>query len=202
MVRKFKALSVAIIGHGPSIVGKEYGALINLHDIVIRMGECDWQFKRQWDYGIKYSIGMVATGGSDDFLKLSRRKPKLSWWSYETSGTLLFDSDEVCLYKDIPMRLLRKTVWNWIGKGNKKFSRGTAACIAAFQLLSPTKITLFGFDDVARGFSLSEHPEELREFLKKNHKTTRRVATDHDWLRESNVIKEASEYYGVEVQFL
>lgn len=198
--------SVAVIGHGPSIVGKQLGECIDNCNAVIRMIECDWQDAE--DYGTKYTIGIYATGGSDDFLRITKRVPSLCWWKYDAEG-LIRPRD--ALNPDIIakkhtgkfVRSLRKTVWEHIVKGKKKFSRGTAAAVAAMQLVRPTHLYLVGFDDVARG-SMKEgewHPEELRQYLKDNKRYTGRDSTSHDWVNERQVIDVIASKQKVEVIF-
>lgn len=198
--------NIAVIGHGPSTRGRHLGSFINLCDTVIRMVECDWQDAE--DYGIKYHIGMCATGGSDDYTKMIKRKPYLCWWIFDAIGKRPPMAMEDDLVNTVgvsgrPIRLLRKTVWKWIGN-SKKFSRGTAATIAAMALLEPTTIYLVGFDDVARGGMLkgAYHPPELQTYLKEQGKTLHRSETDHDWENEGAVIQRAADHYGVEVNFV
>lgn len=198
--------NIAVIGHGPSTRGRKLGSFIDLCDTVIRMIECDWQDTA--DYGSKYTIGMYATGGSDDFTKVIERKPSLCWWVYVASGVrpstaMNADSVDTPGAEGRPVRWLRKTVWKWIGE-NKKFSRGTAAAIAAMSILKPTTVHLVGFDDVARGGMLkgAYHPPELQQYLKEQGKTLARSETDHDWLNEGLALQRAADYYGVEVNFL
>ena len=198
--------NIAVIGHGPSTRGRKLGSFIDLCDTVIRMIECDWQDAE--DYGSKYTIGVYATGGSDDFTKVIERKPSLCWWVYVAAGTrpstaMNDDTIDTPGVAGRPIRWLRRTVWDWIGD-NKKFSRGTAAAIASMALLKPTTVHLVGFDDVARGGMLkgAYHPPELQQYLKEQGKTLYRSETSHDWNNEGIVLQRAADYYGVEVNFL
>ncbi|NCB26615.1 MAG: hypothetical protein EOM62_14245 [Bacteroidia bacterium] len=197
--------NIAIIGHGPSTRGRKLGAFIDLCDIVVRMIECDWQ--DQEDYGSKYTIGIYATGGSDDFTKIIQRKPSLCWWIYVASGAhpptaLMEDTVDMPVVGGRPVRWLRNTVWDWIGT-DKKFSRGTAAAIASMTLLQPTALHLVGFDDVVRGGMMKDayHPPELRQYLREQGRTLARSETDHDWKNEGMVLQKAAEHYGIEVNF-
>ncbi len=202
--------NIAIIGHGPSTRGRRLGSFIDLCDTVIRMIECDWQDPE--DYGEKYTIGVYATGGSDDFTKVIVKKPSLCWWVYVTSGALSTmavsdDSVDRAGAGKRPIRWLRKTVWKWIGE-DKKFSRGTAAAIAAMELLrfdtTPTSLHLVGFDDVVRGGMLKDayHPPELQQYLRTQGRTLARSETDHDWKNEGAVLCEVAKHYGIEVNFV
>lgn len=200
--------NVVIVGHGPSTKGRCLGNFIDLCDVVIRMIECDWQDAE--DYGSKYSIGLYATGGSDGYTKAIRRIPNFCWWAYMASdsdiyrpNTIWDDTIAPTCIAEKPVRLLRKTVWDWF-KGSKKFSRGTAAAIASMALLNPTTVYLVGFDDVARGAMVKDayHPIELQRYLVAHNKTLCRSETDHDWKNEGVAIQSAAEYYGVEVNFV
>lgn len=198
--------NIAIIGHGPSTRGRRLGSFIDLCDTVIRMIECDWQDAE--DYGSKYTVGIYATGGSDDYINISKRKPSLCWWAYETLRAMpstLMEEDTVDIkgFSGKPIRWLRRTVWDWVGS-NRKFSRGTAAAIAAMSIMEPTTIYLVGFDDVARGGMLkgAYHPPELQKYLKEHRKTLYRSETDHNWENEGLVIQRAANHYDVEVNFV
>ncbi len=197
--------SVAVIGHGPSVVGKKLGKYIDKCNIVIRMIECDWQDEE--DYGSKYTIGIYATGGSDSYLSLTKRIPSFCWWEYNAVGTV---PPKDALYQDAfrtsretkIARILRKTVWQHIIP-NKKFSRGTAAAVAAIQLFHPTHLYLLGFDDVVRG-SMEEgkwHPESLRQYLLQNKRSLYRDSFSHDWANESRVIATLASQYETKVVY-
>jgi hypothetical protein len=174
------------------------------------MIECDWQKALSEDYGTKYHIGMCATGGSDDFVKVISMVPTLCWWLYDANNlSVNKDKSDGFVWKfgmfwhDRPVRMLRATVWEWIGN-NKKFSRGTAAAIAAMSLLHVKTLYLVGFDDVVRG-NMEEgnyHPTELRQYLKEQGKTLARSSVDHDWKNEGLVILKAASKYGTTVNFL
>ena len=130
------------------------------------MIECDWQDEE--DYGSKYTIGVYAPR-SDDYAKVTKKIPSLCWWAYVAAGirptdAMGDDSVELNGTAGRPIRWLRKTVWSWVGD-NRKFSRGTAATIAAMSFFKPTAIYLVGFDDVVRGGMLKNayHPPELQK---------------------------------------
>lgn len=198
--------SVAVIGHGPSIVGKQLGKYIDKCNIVIRMIECDWQ--NEVDYGTKYNIGIYATGGSEEYLRMTERIPSLCWWEYDAKGTKVpIDAHEPDVFikkvRTKIVRLLRSSIWAYVEEGKKKFSRGTAAAIVAMQLFTPSHLYLVGFDDVARG-SMKEgewHPAELRQYLIDNKKSPGRSLNSHDWVNEKKVISVVAFKHKVEVIF-
>ncbi len=60
-----KGKSIAVVGNGPSHKGKNLGAEIDAHDIVIRMNNYAIGKEFQKDYGCKTDIWLLGCGGSD-----------------------------------------------------------------------------------------------------------------------------------------
>lgn len=197
-------IAVAIIGHGPSMAGKGAGEVVDSHDIVVRMAECDFQSPE--DYGVKYTIGVSCDGTSEKLRQASLRIPE-AYWYYDTKllGKTQRDGYQV-LSDGVRVRTIQGIVSKWLKSGETKFSRGTASFIACCEILHPARITLFGFDDVARGYTLAdghggEHPRELSRYLREKGISTFRNPTDHDWAREPEIIREVASVFGVEVVF-
>jgi len=179
--------TVCIVGHGPSTQGRELGKIIDSYDIVIRMVECDWQ--DELDYGKKYNIGVFSSGVSFSQARKAKRKPSDKYWYYLTKGKHLENQyDSYGAYRQREMITLRKTVWKYKQKNHKfsRFTRGTAAVIAAVEFLKPKEIALVGFDTVMKGIPFSDHPNHPNaERISKSHY----VGIMHSWGEEKGVIE-------------
>ena len=141
-------MKICIVGHGPSLVGKELGSTIDSHDLVVRL---------------KGSAGVIGSkdyGNRCDVLCMSTEvtgigyafKPEMFWLypkkgDYDRSviGTFVGDIGRAVL---LPLELCR--VWNnnfrEMGATHPNVSTGMAAIIIAANYLSPSQITLAGFD--------------------------------------------------------
>lgn len=187
-----KIETICIVGHGPNVKGASLGKVIDSHDIVIRMANCDWQ-ENTTDYGHKYDFG-IYTPNQQKFVDKTTRFPKLAFWCYipesntEEYQTKIRGKDTVC-FGDI--------VESWRGV-NRFFSRGLASLIIAAEKVRPKKITLIGFNQVQEGNAGDgpRHPEELQKLMVSKKKDT------HDWSNEKQIVDRIKGHYGTEIEFL
>lgn len=193
--------SVCIVGHGPSVVGMNYGNIIDSHDGVVRMVEWDWQ--NEIDYGRKYTIGVYSEGPTKDWVKKSKYKPEIYFY-YDTTGKLVDIEDDKIpgnkAYGKIFTIQLKRTVWDWIDlvelQSAKHFSRGIAAVLGVLTYFSPEKITLVGFDAVRFGFSKKHHPVELTNQWKRR---IPKGGNTHDWNVERKILQVVGNFTDIEI---
>ena len=172
---------ICIVGHGPSTEGRGLGSIIDSYDIVIRMVECGFQNEK--DYGKKYNIGIFTAGISLLWSKTSERIPSDMYWRITRS--LQYEQDTFDWKRGRLVRILRKTIREWVGK-KYYCSRGMSAIIGSIELLEPEEIALVGFDTVLRGvFSMNHHPQALNDFIRRNTTRKRNV---HDWNLEKAMV--------------
>lgn len=179
-------MTICIVGHGPSIVGRKLGEFIDSHDIVIRMAECDWQDPVDW--GSKYDIGIYSQGPSIQWKNQTQRKPTGEYWFYNAKPVKLTDPDGWVTKIPIKTRKICRSVHKWRSHVKTHFSRGTAALLAAWNIYqeSDPTFSLVGFDAVKNGFNDIHHPEALDKFT--GRKPPKKGNT-HDWNGEYKLIK-------------
>lgn len=92
--------SIAVVGNGPSHIGKKTGAEIDAHDIVIRMNNYDVDKLYQDDYGSKTDIWLVGCGGDDVVLRKDNFKAVIFgqdvryFWGYHSDFYKYFILDK------------------------------------------------------------------------------------------------------------
>lgn len=174
--------TICVVGHGPSPVGKGLGNIIDQHEGVLRMVECDWQNIK--DYGRKYTVGIYSDGPDDKWRMINQHKPDV-YFFYPTRGENLEKQPDE--FKENAI-VLKESVWRWIKLMNLQahhFSRGTAAVLGAVRYFHPQEITLVGFDAVQNGYNLNHHPTELTQHTQ-HHPA--KGGNTHDWAAEKQVL--------------
>lgn len=177
--------SVCVVGHGPSMVGKGLGEVIDKHNVVIRMVEWGWQ--NPIDYGDKYNIGIYCQGPSKEMIGKEPKLPSQAYWKYLVNGNT--GKDHLDITNSVNLRSNLK----------RKISRGTAAFICAYDLLESKQITLAGFDAVRQGqYNEDHHPEQF-----KNYMGNRGVRTNtHDWRGEMILIMKMVDFFDIQLRWL
>lgn len=166
--------SVAIVGHGPSMLMEEMGDIIDDCDIVVRLKETAVEtLKYPKHYGTKTDI----IGGSLTIAQKIARIPAEQYWvfldsrhedvSRETLASVpyIFSPKEVIMDKglcddwDMRYRSLRDDM---DGPGHNHTSQGFKAILYALHFLEPERLLLAGFDNVMTGkfsWSVTRGPE-------------------------------------------
>lgn len=189
-------MRICIVGHGPSMVGRNLCSSIDSHDLVVRL---------------KASSGVIGTtdyGKRCDVLCMSTEvvglgyafKPEIYWlypkkghYDKSTIGTFVGDVGRPVL---VPLELMND--WNRrfrdMGGNHPNVSTGMAAIIIAGCFLRPTQITLPGFDTLL---------DPSVEFSRNNAiPRTGHGVIDHDWKKENELLKQVSEMYGFTIATL
>lgn len=151
--------TAAIIGHGRSPEGRNWGSHIDACDLVVRMWNWSWQ--NRFDYGTKYNYGLIEATPAliETFLKYNNRTPVDGWLA-----SVLWASAR-CADK-IPPRTetVNQQTWVEVGKemggvgqtGRLQLTRGTIAAMWAIARGGPgDTVVLVGFDNVQLGYCQS-----------------------------------------------
>jgi len=194
--------SIAIVGHGPSLIGAGMGPRIDNHDLVIRMAECDWQRKLGKDYGRKYDYGIDSINQITCLHHQNPNwKPKYLYWLYSPKSNSNIIKSTVYGEKAIIVGFHIEQY----RRESRCFTRGTAAAIISIILYEAAYLTLFGFDMVLLGSAMEpekRHPIELRKFREnKLQAKDRSTAGKHDWINERQTILNVAEEHGTVVIF-
>ena len=201
--------TIAIVGHGPSILNSNLGNIINSYDIVIRQKAISASLvsNAPKDYGTKTSIicgsytikeALFWNSKSKIWVFMDSRHEKIVP-TIDTRFTLLPD---LCKHWNSLYRQLRSSNYNRNKQmtthatsselGHNHMSCGLHTIIYACDILKPEKISLFGFDNikngdftwsVTRGKSWNEYP-------------------DHRWDTEKEMLKLISNNYYVNFEFI
>lgn len=210
-------MSVAIVGHGPSMLGSCNGELIDSFDFVVRQKALSQGLilNNKKDFGNKVS----AICGSWTI-------KNALFWSYSAQKWVFLDrrhSDvskaETEKYEKITgARVLKDTCQHWTDlytnsrsssytwshldeitthstsddKGVRHLSCGLYTIIYACELLKPKEITLFGFDNIKSGnftWSLARGPN-WKDY------------PDHRWDTENALIPVIEKVYEVRLKFI
>lgn len=203
------SMKIAIVGHGPSLQSAGLGPIIDSHDIVIRQKAIAHNLVCTYpkDFGKKTSI----ICGSYTIRESLFWDVNAKIWVFVDSrhSDINIPADnrfiilkDVCNYWNNIYRSLRTN--NYIRHkkmtihktssdvGHNHMSCGLHTIIYACEILKPKKLTLFGFDNIksgaftwslTRGESWDQYP-------------------DHRWDVEQTLVKNISDKYNVELDFV
>lgn len=199
-----------IVGHGPSLLSREIGHLIDSHDVVIRQKRCQDTLKYPHLYGSKVD---VVCGSWTIAKDLPRVAPNAEYWVFMDSRHRNVPDSEVEALEDyIGCRIDRKVCdyWNRVYRamrtpytkpdgmqefdplGHPHLSAGFHAIIYACFFLEPEVLNLVGFDNIESGtftWSITRGPDW--------HKYP-----DHRWDVEHKLLKEVEREFNTEIRFL
>jgi hypothetical protein len=192
-------LKICIVGHGPSVVGRKLGRIIDSHDYVVRMKNCAGTIGSE-DYGERTD----AICFSADVLGLTGRTNALTHWVYCKSGN--YDRELLCKVMEetgASMALPLKVTNYWNGKfrdmgaTHPNMSTGLAAIVIAASYAQPEtldrlqQITLVGFDTLL---------DPTVPFTR-NDAIPRTGAgdIDHDWQTENKLLKVIADTYSFDI---
>jgi hypothetical protein len=202
-------MSIAIIGHGPSLLHSNMGDKINSYDTVIRQKAVSHQLVTQLpkDFGTKTSIICGSYTIREALFWDSRAKV----WVFTDSR-----HDSINIENDSRFTLLKEDCENWNNIyrslrtenyipnskmtkyptssdiGHNHMSCGLHTILYACILLKPSHIALFGFDNLKTGdFTWSVTRGERWDKY-----------PDHRWDVENKLIDLIKDKYSVELQFI
>lgn len=189
-------MNVAIVGHGPSLVGKKYGSYIDTFEHVVRMKNCGKTLGTE-DYGSKINSLCLST----EVLGLVDKVQCGMYWLYPKNGKYdQAQTFEVVANKGAPFMIPLDLMNYWNGKfkemGAKHscVSTGMASIIIATHYLEPEQITLAGFDTLL----------DPSKPFKRNDDIPRTGVgkINHDWEAENKLLLFLSEHYKFEIHQL
>lgn len=180
-----QACSVVVVGHGPGLIGKGRGEEIDASDTIIRLvgGKCPSAV----DYG-KRADYVLTTNHQMKWLPRHNLNGVKAIWLYFTripysKFSVLRQVREFCMRVVAVNELIGK----WLGLYRQVHkttaprvdypTKGTAAVLAAIELLRPSELCLAGFDGVMSG---ERSPSRI-----------------HDWRVEKALINMASDELSV-----
>ncbi len=187
-------INVAVVGHGQSMVGSEWGQTIDSHTHVVRLKGSSLVIGTP-DFGKRTSALCASTEIMGTFFKSKADE----YWAYPKNGK--FDGDVALkvitqLQKPvmIPLRLCND--WNdqfrKMGAMHNNVSTGMAAIIMALDRYNPDEVKLFGFDTLL---------DPKKEFLR--HPDIPRSGVghiDHDWHMENKLLGQLRFVYSAVIE--
>lgn len=191
---------VLIIGHGPSIQGKNHGEMIDGHETVVRFGD-SFMYQNPQDYGTKANYVITGDQRVADILirwHLHKERAK-EVWVYGRPGF----RDEPFLkqrLKGFSPYICRETD-PWLEKfkdlgakgycsercSDPHFSTGMAAIIVSAERLKAKAIKLMGFDALLGGDS--------SDYWSGTNKG-KTIQARHDFKAENKLLGEVVNHYG------
>ncbi len=195
-------MRIAVIGNGPSPVGRALGAEIDACDLVVRLHDC--QYQAAADYGVRYDKGVLPGPWLKTALAGVRRLPSRGWWVYAwgaVGGGLPGDAvlppgSQVCQFWDLfdRVRVQGKAPSGHIAS----LSRGFCALAMAMRANPGAEIAAYGFDALfaADGAEEWPNPEAYREMASKDmadFPVYHAKAVHHDAEMEMRMLAEIAE---------
>jgi len=208
-------MNVAIIGHGPSMLGGFLGKEIDEHDKVIRLKRCQDTLKYPGHYGRKVSAvcGSLTIGAhlknipADGYWVFadSRHKDQdinLEAYKEHFSPKPVIIDRKLCdewneRYRDLRTERefpdtveLKKSSTDKLGEDH--LSAGLHAVLYAAKHLKPERIDLFGFDNVFTrdyGWSITRGPEWDKY-------------PPHRWDIEKDLLNDIEQEFDTEIHFV
>ncbi len=183
--------TIAVVGNGPSHLGKKKGTEIDAHDIVIRMNNYATEYEYQEDYGAKTDIWLVGCGGDDVLLRKENFKAVIFaqdvryFWGFHSDFYKYFILEHKipCLY--ISEEIIRE----FHQKIDIKFTTSGANLIYFLSkvLKNFKNVDFYGFN------FYSDVPENYAvHYFKENQSDVERKArsSGHDFEKEALLMKE------------
>lgn len=182
-------MKVIIVGHGPSLIGKGLGSVIDNYDLVVRLKGCVSVLGTP-DYGSRCDVLCMST----EVLGLAKNTKPEVFWLYPKRG--LFNKQDVGMFVaevGKPVLLPLELCINWnehfrnMGATHPNVSTGMAAILIAAEYMTPEQITLAGFDTLIDPKVTFTRNDSIP-------RTGTGVIT-HDWVKENVLLKQLSERY-------
>lgn len=194
-----------IVGHGPSLLQRRDGSLIDSYDFVVRQKRCQETLKYPDVYGAKKN----AVCGSWTIAPELEKVGADEVWVFLDSRHEGVPQD---LVDQVPWRIDRRLCNEWNAKyrsrrtpyekhdsmkefhplGHPHLSAGFHSILYACEFLKPESVTLAGFDNVESGeftWSITRGPEWDKY-------------PDHRWDIEHEMLDDVREEWDVEINFL
>lgn len=198
-------MTVVIIGHGKSLVGKGWGSRIDACDTVVRLWDNHWQDVPDW--GCKYDYGYIELSPK----QMSRMKfynkntPRLGWIGGLLKSATYELPPNTTIIKFGEWIELGKTLGGVGNTGKLKLTRGCAAACWAITHLKPDQVILVGLDNVRERRALTPEegfPDAYRVLPSTSWKTYVGGGTkyhNHDYVAEGDILRVLSERTGVKL---
>jgi len=185
--------ATAIIGHGPSLKGKQRGKYIDSFKCVIRFPYIgNWQNIE--DYGTKTSYICATTSRARHKLA-DTPEPDYGYYIWSKKQQHITDEFEHIQNKRDETKLIRSWQKRLPSSAYPYFSHGTAAaCIAMARIKKP--IVMFGCDALKSG--MENRKDYIGSFVYENRRNNRSF---HSFTEERKLIDTMSKHYNIEVVF-
>jgi hypothetical protein len=189
-------MNIAVIGHGPSLIGGGNGDYIDSFDVVVRMKNCGKTLGTE-DYGNKIDALCLST----EVLGLVDKVTAGMFWLYPKNGK--YDEAqafEVIAKKGAPFMIPLDLMNYWnahfqsMGSKHPCVSTGMASIIIAAHYHEPEKITLGGFDTLLD----PSKPFTRNDIIPR----TGIGEINHDWKTENDLLKIVADTYKLTIAIL
>src|SRR6185369_14603860 len=166
-------MRVAIIGHGPSMIGANHGKAIDSHDMVVRQKNCHAMLK-QWpdDFGSRTDVVCSSLKVAPHVAQVM---PGCRYWVFTDSRTTHVPDSTLRMYEDnIPCIINKHLCEEWDARyrrtrraqtldplqepkvtsddlGHLHMSSGLHTLLYACEFVHPDEVVLYGFDNVKNG---------------------------------------------------
>ena len=186
--------SIAVVGNGPSHLGKKCGSEIDAHDIVIRMNNYSVSPEYHEDYGVKTDIWLVGCGGNDVLLRKENYKAVIYgqdaryFWGYHSDfyNYFIMDRRTPCVY------ISRDTIRQFQNSAKLTFASTGANFIYLLSRILPDfrSVHFYGFN-----FCSDSHDNYATHYFRENQSLSERLERSqvHDFLREASVLSQLIE---------
>lgn len=187
-------MRVCIVGHGPSMMGKRQGSLIEQHDKVVRLKGSNTVLGHP-DYGSRTDALCASTEVMGVFFKMDAEE----YWAYPKKGVydqIVFLKTMEKLQKPVMLPIGICNFWNYrfrqMGAEHPNVSTGMAAIIIAIHRWKPKVINLVGFDTMM---------DPTQEFLRNDDiPRTGQGLINHDWAKEHDLLKVLRNVYKMSIE--
>lgn len=193
---KHGAVSIIIVGHGPSLKGAKLGRKID-EQRVVRLKNCSGLLSEKEDYGSRTDVMCSSTEVTHHLPKVKAEE----YWCYPKKG--FYDERNIFkLKRQVSGKVIvpqnECNVWNEVfrGMGAKHpcVSTGMAAIIIALELTHPKTLYLAGFDKV-----LDPKSEGYVSTVPTPFNKGGSADTGHDWQKEHELLKFLSHSFKCEI---
>ena len=186
-------LTICVVGHGPSLVGKKLGEKIDQFDVVVRLKGC------------APVLGTEDYGSRADALCMSTEVPGLvfnvvagQYWFYPKNGA--YDqvrTFDVIAKRGAPFMIPLDLCNHWNGKFREagathpNVSTGLAAILVAAHYYEPALVVLAGFDTLLNpGLEFTRNDEIKRTGV---------GSSLHDWKAENALLPTIEKAYDTQI---
>ena len=187
----FYGKSIAVVGNGPSHLGKKCGSEIDAHDIVIRMNNYSVSPEYHEDYGSKTDIWLVGCGGDDVSLRKENYKSVIYgqdtryFWGYHSDfyNYFIMERKTPCVY------ISRDVIHQFQNNAKLAFTSTGANFIYLLSRILPDfrSVHFYGFN------FCSDSPDNYAShYFRENQTLSERLGRSHghDFLREASILSQ------------